>query len=802
MTDETGDGSSSSPEESDLPTGNREQEHGNRDHQFRALVEAVEEYAIFRLDPEGTIVSWNPGAERIKGYAAEEILGQHFSTFYSEEDRAADIPEQNLAAAAENGSITDEGWRVRADGSRFWANVTITTIRDDDGDLEGFAKVTRDMTDRKRAEEEHQLHMSVSQSLAEAASLEEGLLAVLEEVCQWTDWEVGQAWLLTDDGSVEKLPISYVQTNEFQPFVDKSSNFTFGPGEGVPGRVIESAEHVWFPDVTDVPEDVYPRTGLATEVGLKAGLGVPVLTNGEAAVVLEFYMAEPREVDEHLVEVVSSITADLGDLVSRRQIEDELDRERQLLAEMMEAAPVGISVLSSAGDVQQLNNQALGLRGLPVDADRLDADGRTFYDEDGNTIRFEERPFAMVRETGEPIHDWTAQVELPDGRRKWLSVDAAPIETDDGDLDRVVIIEEDLSELGEQYRAVMEAINDVIVTIDEDSFIRSVNPAVEDVFGYSQDELTGESLTKLMPDGYEDQHRAGMTRYLETNDRTVDWNYLELPGLRADGTEIPLAISFSEIRYRDERYFTGVIRDISERKDYQDRLEESNERLEQFAYAASHDLQEPLRMVSSYLQLIDRRYADDLDEDGREFIDYAVDGADRMREMIEGLLEYSRVDTRGDPFEPVDLDDVLDDVRDDLQVRIEETDAEVTVESLPTVHGDVGQLRQLFQNLLDNAIEYSGDAPPVIHIDAKRAGNQWLLSVSDEGIGIDPEDADRVFEVFQSLHTNEEHAGTGIGLALCERIVERHDGEVWIDSEPDEGATFSFTLPAVSDLEK
>ena len=201
-------------------------------------------------------------------------------------------------------------------------------------------------------------------------------------------------------------------------------------------------------------------------------------------------------------------------------------------------------------------------------------------------------------------------------------------------------------------------------------------------------------------------------------------------------------------------------------------------------------------MVSSYLQLIESRYADELDEDGEEFLAFAVDGADRMRDMIDGLLTYSRVDSRGDPFEPVDLDDVLDDVREDLQVKIAESGAEITAGPLPRVEGDPGQLRQVLQNLIDNAIEYSGDEPPRVEVTARRDGDAWVLSVSDEGIGIDPADADRVFEVFQRLHSRSEHSGTGIGLAVCERIVERHGGEIWVDSEPGEGTTFSFTLPA------
>ncbi|WP_340674426.1 sensor histidine kinase [Natrinema zhouii] len=225
-------------------------------------------------------------------------------------------------------------------------------------------------------------------------------------------------------------------------------------------------------------------------------------------------------------------------------------------------------------------------------------------------------------------------------------------------------------------------------------------------------------------------------------------------------------------------------------------LEASNEQLEQFAYAASHDLQEPLRMVTSYLQLLENRYGDELDEDGEEFIEFAVDGADRMKGMIDGLLEYSRVETQGDPFEAVDMDVVLDDVLTDLQFKIDETDTEITREELPTVDGDERQLQQLFQNLLSNAIEYSGDEPPRIHVSAAREGSEWMISVRDEGVGIDADDTDRIFEIFQRCHSTEEQAGSGIGLALCKRIVERHDGELGVDSESRAGSTFFFTLPS------
>lgn len=200
-------------------------------------------------------------------------------------------------------------------------------------------------------------------------------------------------------------------------------------------------------------------------------------------------------------------------------------------------------------------------------------------------------------------------------------------------------------------------------------------------------------------------------------------------------------------------------------------------------------------MVSSYLQLLETNYADELDEEARTYIDFAVDGSDRMREMIEGLLAYSRIDMDDIAFEPVESEDVVDDVLTDLQVRIDETDSTVIVDSLPAVYGDPQQIEQLLSNLISNAIKYSGEEPPRVEISAEKRGNRCVFSVADEGIGIEPEYVDQIFEIFNRLHSNEECQGTGIGLALCEKIVDHHGGDIWVDTEPGRGTTFYFTLP-------
>ncbi|MDP3481451.1 MAG: ATP-binding protein, partial [Desulfoprunum sp.] len=223
-------------------------------------------------------------------------------------------------------------------------------------------------------------------------------------------------------------------------------------------------------------------------------------------------------------------------------------------------------------------------------------------------------------------------------------------------------------------------------------------------------------------------------------------------------------------------------------------LDRSNKELEQFAYVASHDLQEPLRMVSSFVQLLGDRYRDQLDEKARKYIHYAVDGAARMQILIQELLAFSRVSTRGLDFERIDALTLLAQAEDNLKVAIAEAAARITHNRLPMVLGDKSQLVQVFQNLIGNAIKFCKDGPPSISIGAEKQGDMWRFAVRDNGIGIDQQYAEKIFVIFQRLHTREEYPGTGIGLSLCKRIVERHGGTIWFESEVGKGTTFFFTL--------
>lgn len=232
-------------------------------------------------------------------------------------------------------------------------------------------------------------------------------------------------------------------------------------------------------------------------------------------------------------------------------------------------------------------------------------------------------------------------------------------------------------------------------------------------------------------------------------------------------------------------------------------LVNSNDDLQAFAYAISHDLQEPLRMIASFLTLLEKRYAGELDQDAREYIDFAVDGAERMKEMIQGVLNFSRVTTRGEELTLISTQKACQRALDVLGPAIEESGAKINLGDLPDVRGDLVQVSQVFQNLISNGIKYNQADPPEITISAERDGSFWCLIVEDNGIGIPEKDQERIFTIFQRLHTREEYDGTGVGLSICKRIVERHGGSIWVESTAGQGSRFYFTLPAIkeNDLE-
>ena len=348
----------------------------------------------------------------------------------------------------------------------------------------------------------------------------------------------------------------------------------------------------------------------------------------------------------------------------------------------------------------------------------------------------------------------------------------------------------------EYFRLVTENALDIITILDSDGTIRYKSPSIQHVLGYKREDLIGRNIFEFIhPDDLPDVmntfnyliHNPDSILFIQWRYRHKDnsWRILEVMGKNL----------------LDNPAVAGIVinsRDITERIVAENELKRSNTDLQQFAYAASHDLQEPLRVIGGFVRLLAKRYKGKLDSEADEFIWHTVEGVKRMENLIKDLLAYSQIGTRGKDFKPSDCSLVIKEALANLQTAIGESHAKITCGVLPIVMADTSQLSRLFQNLIGNAIKFQGKKMPKIHVSAERKANDWVFSVKDNGIGIDPKDAGRIFIIFQRLHSREEYPGTGIGLAICKRIVERHSGRIWVESEPGKGSTFYFTIPVTN----
>jgi len=364
-----------------------------------------------------------------------------------------------------------------------------------------------------------------------------------------------------------------------------------------------------------------------------------------------------------------------------------------------------------------------------------------------------------------------------------------------------------LQKAEQKFRSLLEAAPDPMVVCREDGEILMVNSQTEVLFRCGRDRLISRNIKVLVP-GWDFHWRTGWDA------NPIPYAGVELKAYPEGAAAIPVEISFSPVKTEDGLVITSAIRDITERKKTEEQIRQlntsleervlertdalmrSNEELQQFAYIASHDLQEPLRAVSIYTQLLSRRYQGHLEGEADQYIDFIVAGAQRMERLIHDLLDFSRVEARGaDFFVPMSCDEALDDAIQNLHSLIEENGAVITREDLPRITGDPMQMTRLFQNLLVNSVKYRSEDVPRIHVSAQRSGNDWLFSVRDNGIGIDPQYAEKVFGIFKCLDPRDRRSGSGMGLAICRKIVSRHQGRIWVESALGKGATFYFTVP-------
>ena len=506
---------------------------------------------------------------------------------------------------------------------------------------------------------------------------------------------------------------------------------------------------------------------------------------------------EIRKLNKELEQRVQERTAELeAQITERKKIETQL---RQVI----ESTPNAIVMSDVNSNITLVNTQVENifgyhrneLIGQPVD---MLVPERYRHNHPQYRTNFLHAPESRTMGAGRDLY-----ALRKDGTEIPVEIGLNPIQTDQGTqvLSAIVdITERKKAEM--QLRQVIESTPNAIVMSDANSNITLINHQAEQMFGYSRDELIGQPVDILVPNRSQKFHPQYRTNYLKTPETRAMGAGRDLYARTKDGTEIPVEIGLNPIQTDQGTQVLSAIVDITQRKKAEKELEahaqdlaRSNEELEQFAYVASHDLREPLRMVSSYVQLLEQRYQDQLDQDAKEFIHFAVDGAERMQTLINDLLSFSRVGTRGKEFQSTNIQNVLDQVCSDLQFVIADNNARITYHDLPTITADETQLMQVFQNLISNAIKFKSKEQPHVQIEATHQENHWRFVVADNGIGIDPSFAERIFVIFQRLHTRDEYPGTGIGLAVCKKIIERHGGQIWFEPNHSQGTRFLFTIP-------
>lgn len=498
------------------------------------------------------------------------------------------------------------------------------------------------------------------------------------------------------------------------------------------------------------------------------------------------------------------------DISARRQAEQSLREREQRLHTMFDQSLQFIGLLSPNGVLIEINQTALKMRGLlHVDVLQIPFWETPWWT---HSLLVQQRLWETIRKAaqGQPAH---CEVDMLVGHARQIIIDFSikPMHDVFGRVHALIVegydvtgwkhAESALRESEARFHQAFDYASIGMSLVAPDGHWLKVNPAFCELVGYSEAELVTMGFQSITyPDDLEPsvaQMRRllmGETPYFHLEKRYIHrqgyivWVLLSVTLVCDEQGQPRYAVTQAQNITQHKRARQELARRVAE-------LARSNAELEQFAYVASHDLQEPLRKISSYTELLARRYQGKLDPGADKFIGYIVDGANRMQKLINDLLTYSRVGRTELVVEAVDLTRMMEQVLHDLARPVRESSAQVTYANLPTVAGNAGHLAQVLQNLIGNAIKFHGEEPPHVHVTAERQAEQWVIAVRDNGIGIDPQHAERIFAVFQRLHTRIEYPGTGIGLAICKKIVERHGGTIWVESELGKGATFYFTLP-------
>lgn len=720
---------------------------------FGDLIDALED-KIHVVDRDLNLVLYNDSFQQSVEalYDVEEIKGKPVNEILPFLDPSSLQDYKGIFSSGE--MIINEHF-VDIHGKKFWSDVRRFPVFDEDGEVSLVITVVRDITERKEAEaalrKSEEKYRLLFDNMINGFALHE---------------------IITDEAG-EPVDFRYLDANKA---------FGIHTGLSVPEIIGKRVKDV-LPEVESYWIENYGRVALSGEpmsfVQYSASLDK----------YFNVYAFSPKRGQFAII---------FNDVTEYKRTENALKESQARLQSILDHTPTLINIKDLAGRYVLINQKAETVLGIANE----DIRGKTPFDV------FSEKTAEQIIAHDKRVIDSQSSLKTEEnvlseyGIQTLLSV-RFPIFDNNGELIAIGGIFTDISERKKaeeemlvKERAIESSINAIAIA-DLQGNLTYVNASFLRLWGYEDmDNVIGE---KVLDFWHSTEKASEVVQALGANGHWTG----ELVGKKKNGSLFDVQLSANMVFDKSQTPICMMASfiDITEQKRAERQLKEtmrelerSNKELEQFAYVASHDLQEPLRMVTSYLQLLEKRYENQLDEDAQEFIYYAVDGAKRMQSLISDLLSYSRIKSRAKTMKNVNFQEIVERAKEHLTFMIEESEAEITYDELPTLKVDRGQMVQLIQNLINNSIKYNHNKP-VIHISAKKQNNEWIFSVTDNGIGINAKYFERVFQIFQRLHTKREYSGTGIGLAICKKIIERHNGKIWVESEEDDGATFYFSIP-------
>lgn len=789
-------------------------DESTRDGDVRSLLASIVESssdAIISKKLDGTILSWNAGAARLFGYSAEEAIGKKITLIIPPELVDEEV---GILARLQRGERIEhfETVRVAKSGQRLDISLTISPVRDESGRIVAASKVARNITDQKkavRAVQESQARLAAEAAglmrlnhftsrLWRARTLSQGVEEMLAAVTELLGAEMGNVQLFDSQRGVLHIAAQYGFGKEFlEGFREVSVD-----DDSACGRALRGGQRIVIEDVETDPS-YFPFLPLARAAGYRSVQSTPLISgDGTPLGILSSHFRSPYRPPEQDLRRLDLYVIQAAEFIERCRRDEALRERDHRLQLALESGRMGAWDWSIASNKVTWSPTLEAIHGL---------EPGTFpgtFEAFQSDMHPEDRP-AVLQTLAETLdrsrpHHVEYRIVRPDGTIRWVEGTGALMRNGSGSPSHMIGVctditerkqaEETLRESEERFARFMQHLPGLAWIKDRQGRYVFVNDAAERTFQLSRAQLYGRTDEEVFP-----KDTAGL--FME-NDRRVFLSEASIQTVETlehpDGVHHSLVHKFPIPGAGGEIALVGGMAiDITERIRAEEALRRANADLEQFAYSASHDLQEPIRNIALSVEVLTDRYGTLLDTTGLEILSFVQESAARMGALVRDLLAYTQVASAEPLAAEVNASEALEKARSSLSAVIRETNAEVCSDPLPSVRIPEVQLQQVFQNLISNAIKYQREGErPRVHISAKRQGPEWVFSVQDNGIGISPQYHQRVFGIFKRLHGYGKYTGSGIGLAICQRIVERHGGRIWVESNGRDGSTFHFALPA------